>query len=393
MTAEVRYQEINPSIFTLPKATIKKYVYYMPDEMRKAYNESDGDIPHISKKPSVEDFDLTSDYNLKDYYDEKSIEKKHKKMLLVLYIIGFILSILLAVYLQKMNNANLLKTILVASLGTVFLYNLFVVIVFGAIFGNKIEKRLEMKKKNTPLKPKIKAYGDAYRAFNFWYSVSLLYHAENNPPNSNYEKRKEKMNALDAHRMVHEYFELIGKSNGGIPGFPCTELSFYDENWKDTLFDAAKIWFAHAILYDERSEDEIKTASTLLACYNNGMPAWRYERKKRQFDIYVKTNGQEASFPSISMPGFDHDIYIKYEKLLSEAYSFRKELKQKNYLMGYLPFWLICQYCIDIYNETGVEFRCEYVPFFESFDYMRRKALSTSRNIYSYYKNYLNTHK
>ena len=107
---------------------------------------------------------------------------------------------------------------------------------------------------------------------------------------------QDEMNFLDAHAFVYEYVGIFARGDGNVFGFPASDLSFYGANWKDILFDAAKIWGAHVIFYDNSPDDLVDNMCKLLFSHNLGVDRKEYERMKQEADLWLSSCGRKGAF-------------------------------------------------------------------------------------------------
>ena len=125
---------------------------------------------------------------------------------------------------------------------------------------------------------------------------------------------QDEMNFLDAHAFVYEYVGIFARGDGNVFGFPASDLSFYGANWKDILFDAAKIWGAHVIFYDNSPDDLVDNMCKLLFSYNLGVDRKEYERMKQEADLGLSSCGRKGAF---SLRSDELDAQKKYSDYLN----------------------------------------------------------------------------
>ena len=200
---------------------------------------------------------------------------------------------------------------------------------------------------------------------------------------------KMKMNFLDAHAFVYEYVGIFARGDGNVFGFPASDLSFYGENWKGILFDAAKIWGAHVIFYDNSPDDLVDNMCKLLFSYNLGVDRKEYERMKQEADLWLSSCGRKGAFSLRSDELDAQKKYSDYLNFLDIVQTSKNEMVSYGIDADDLPYKVVRELCVNVYQETGVVFRCEYIPFYIPFHNMRICAMIDKEGIYAPYYDYL----
>ena len=209
------------------------------------------------------------------------------------------------------------------------------------------------------------------------------------------------MNFLDAHRIVHQFCEAVGKgATGGF--FPISSIPF--EFDKDKIINAFEIFFAHMIVFKTRTQEEYNVYSFTLQrldMFKTDIEIARMEQlyklgsKKGLFSrlIYgdkIKTAKKEYG-----------EIILAWTKNI-ESYKFDEVCECVNSLGNFIKDELKKiprqknadsdnDYIIEIlakkaYELANIEFKDEYFYFFQRFDSMRK--LITLPQFKDYYKEY-----
>lgn len=252
--SDIQDTPIKESVFHLPQETLDRYADASPSEVRAYYYKNGGRIPRVQCAPVLADFGLRATYAAEDLRDEEKIERIARAILTVAYIGGYILCALL------WNLENFLT----ALLATAFTYGWIAFSFYEIFLSNKVEESVYKRKLHTPLKEKITAYKDAGLCYDYWENAAFFQNAESQSASILHSTHKMKMNFLDAHAFVYEYAGIFARGDGNVFGFPASDLSFYGANWKDILFDAAKIWGAHVIFYDNSPDDLVDNMCKLF---------------------------------------------------------------------------------------------------------------------------------
>lgn len=377
--SDIQDAPIKESVFDLPQETLDRYADASPSEVRAYYYKNGGQIPHVQCAPKLEDFGPAATYAAEDLCDEEKIERIARAILTVAYIGGYILCALL------WN----LDSFLTALLATAFTYGWIAFSFYEIFLSNKVEESVYKRKLHTPLKEKITAYKDAGLCYDYWENAAFFQNAECQSASMLHSTHKMKMNFLDAHAFVYEYVGIFARGDGNVFGFPASDLSFYGANWKDILFDAAKIWGAHVIFYDNSPDDLVDNMCKLLFSYNLGVDRKEYERMKQEADLWLSSCGRKGAFSLRSDELDAQKKYSDYLIFLDIVQTSKNEMVSYGIDADDLPYKVVRELCVNVYQEAGVVFRCEYIPFYIPFHNMRICAMIDKEGIYAPYYDYL----
>lgn len=375
-----QHKQLSSTIQTLPRERLERYSVSLPRKIREFYLENLAEIKFVNSYPKLEDYNLPINYRDVDKRDEATIEKTIYLVLIVLFVCGYIAC---AIYFRK-NGLSIILSLLAPVLSYGWFYLIFVEVFLSTPLNNLQEKLSS----NTPLKKHIKEYEDAVNSYLFWNHIDFCYSAETESMKKLRSDYRYKMNFIEAHKIVSEYIDLFADGKVSAYGFPASDLSFYGLNWEDLLFDAAKIWASHAIIYDERTDNEMQRFASLLISYGLGLTREEYEYNQAQYRLFEITNGKEGTLPIVDAFS-DCDKYADYKEFISSTYEYKQRLIDNGINLKAIPYEVLRDLCVYVYSHTGIVLLGEDIAFFSSFEHMRLDLMLNKNSVYNSYRQYI----
>lgn len=195
------------------------------------------------------------------------------------------------------------------------------------------------------------------------------------------------MNFLDAHKIVHDY--------GGSLSYPPDKdaLLFRPQsllkNSKDEIFDAFKIFLAHTIMFNTRTQEQLDTYISTLTCLNCFVADSKYwdaikskqtanpsgfhkltinrnqqEEARQRYSNYLKESVNLLnSYRSDEMDDFIVNV-------INEADRVREKLKAKKLEKAEL-LDTFNDYCCFVYKHANIDIQENDVYYFRPFYYLR----------------------
>jgi hypothetical protein len=224
------------------------------------------------------------------------------------------------------------------------------------------------------------------------------------------------MNFLNAHKIVHDYAGSVGMgADKNAIGRPISYL----KNTKDEIVNAYKIFYAHMIFFHTRTQDEYDQYQTVyrfindfidmdkynetIECnkiVNNKSIFGKFQNKEKVNNAREKLNGFMQEYADKLLHPYRieeiDDIFPKLQNKSQELHNYIKEEMEKNGEDSASKIYYSCceEYCKFAYNLVGIELSETDLPFFMSFDTMRKfledKDLST---YYVGYENYVKNNR
>jgi len=191
------------------------------------------------------------------------------------------------------------------------------------------------------------------------------------------------MNFLDAHKIVHDYAGAMGKGadNDALLFRP---LSYIPHQDKDKVIDAYKIFYAHMIFYNTRTQEQYEQYDMILDQLKFFIPDDIYNSV---INLTKRNEMKQASnFLSeyIDRPAYRKEEVEEYFNTMIDIKNQTFEKYRNNEITRTED--VIYNYCIRAYKHANMEFEEDYFYYFLSFDAMRDYL---SRNIYKeYYERY-----
>jgi len=221
------------------------------------------------------------------------------------------------------------------------------------------------------------------------------------------------MNFLDAHRIVHEFSEAVGKGVESADDWGFRPISYIPFEFdKDKIFKAFQIFFAHMILYKTRSQGEYEKYKTVFMAIKDFIPdedlfnirlASEIASKKGFINklIYgekindankimetMLSNRVENLKPECS----EFDDLMKYVAMV-EYYYTSKIGDINNYSEDDLDN-VIEEYIIRVYKLANIEYKDDYFNFFQPFSVMRNVITFPEYKVYfEGYEDYINSNQ
>ncbi|QHI73475.1 hypothetical protein [Aminipila terrae] len=190
------------------------------------------------------------------------------------------------------------------------------------------------------------------------------------------------MNFLDSHKIVSDYVDAFarGVEENAMIFRP---ISYLNGMAKDDIINAYKIFYAHTILYGSRNNEQIQQYDNLLRMINSFVNDEVYydvarciKRNTNIFTGKLKKNISnelkqycKSSTEVLNVPDEVNEVFIFYNdmiEVLNQLYEFEDagKIDRPN---------LVIQYFKIAYEYANIEYKeDEYIPFFYSFDLMRK---------------------
>lgn len=127
----------------------------------------------------------------------------------------------------------------------------------------------------------------------------------------------------------------------------------------------------------------------LLFSYNLGVDRKEYERMKQEADLWLSSCGRKGAFSLRSDELDAQKKYSDYLNFLDIVQTSKYEMVSYGIDADDLPYKVVRELCVNVYQKTGVVFRCEYIPFYIPFHNMRICAMIDKEGIYAPYYDYL----
>ena len=207
------------------------------------------------------------------------------------------------------------------------------------------------------------------------------------------------MNFLDAHKIVGKYVDAFAR------GSDKNTLNFRPKSYlngmsMDSIVNAYKIFYAHTILYGSRTKEQIDQYHVLLKMINvfvgdniyydvikclkknTNLFTGRLKNPisddlKKYFDLMTDV---------LTPPDCVYDVFIFFDRMVEV----QNELYEAEDAGEIDRPGLVIRYFEKAYEYAGLEYKDEYMPFFYSFNLMRKHLDDESLGkSYAPYRDYI----
>lgn len=226
------------------------------------------------------------------------------------------------------------------------------------------------------------------------------------------------MNFLEAHKLVHDYIDVIAMEANPYALMYRPLSSFPSGFDKDNLVDAYKLFYAHMIMFSTRTEQQREQYEILRMFINTFIEDSKYNNivtcgkilkdssfmtKKRYSDVlpildeYYALQMKESS--QLMLHSYRGDEIVEYyNQMVKEAKKARETLKKLNEenpdLRRENLFNVVDDYCELAYSLANIPMDYYDTVFFKTFDVLREWANRKAFNgILTPYKEYIETNK
>ncbi|MGI6731451.1 MAG: hypothetical protein ACOX5F_06130 [Anaerovoracaceae bacterium] len=177
------------------------------------------------------------------------------------------------------------------------------------------------------------------------------------------------MNFLDAHKIVHDYSGAVGRG-ADKDALMFRPISYLPTD-KDKIIDAFKIFFAHMILFNTRTQEQYEQYYTCLSILK-----WFVKDEYYETVIEFVSNGGDQLTEAME---YFSDIMEEPSYRLEEVEDyFDKMIDDREELLQYYKDGdvtsqnLVYNYCLDAYKFANIDWNDGYEYYFMSFDVLRK---------------------
>ena len=194
------------------------------------------------------------------------------------------------------------------------------------------------------------------------------------------------MNYIEAHQIVHEYFNIVSSKKNEPYGIPYSALPFSSAHWQDDLIGAYKLYCAHAILWQDLSTDEYQSAEALLFMDNQFVSDrdaeclgnyWEEIERSKRSKLYTKMHSKRIkiatdAFIALKKPLEPYNRNDEVSDFCNHMTIYRRENAYPEYHNKHESIEdVVFNYCIETYKVANLNYEYGNDICFYTFKQMR----------------------